>query len=78
MDASAALVKSKPWLARGVAGSVFMPITSAITPKGMLTANSQGHGPKARMLDAIVGPSVKAVPTTIALWPRPRPSMRLG
>ena len=32
----------------------------------------------ARMPDAIVGPSVKAVPTTSALWPKPRPSMCVG
>jgi len=36
-------------------------------------ANSQLHGPIARMPEAIVGPSVKAVATTIALRPKPRP-----
>ena len=30
------------------------------------------------MPEAIVGPSVKAVPTTSALWPKPRPSMWVG
>ncbi len=44
----------------------------------MLTANSQVHGPNARMAEAIVGPKVNAVATTSALWPKPRPSSRLG
>ena len=44
----------------------------------MLIANSQGHGPSARMPEAMVGPSVVAIATTSALEPKPRPSRRLG
>ncbi|MGY4593782.1 hypothetical protein ACVWXL_001528 [Bradyrhizobium sp. GM22.5] len=44
----------------------------------MLTANSHGHGPSARIAEAIEGPKVKAVATTSALWPKPRPSIRPG
>ena len=54
------------------------PIRIATRPKGMLTANSQVHGPIARMPEATVGPSVKAVATTSALYPKPRPSKRPG
>ena len=65
LAASNAPGKSKAWLARGVRGKVFSPIAIATRPKGMLTANSQGHGPSARMPEAMVGPSVKAVATTM-------------
>ena len=50
----------------------------AMTPKGMLIANSHGHVPNDRIAEAIVGPNVNAVPTTSALWPKPRPSMWVG
>jgi len=70
--------KSKPYVAVGVRGNVFKPIRIATTPKGMLMANSQLQGPIARMPEAIVGPSVKAVATTIALRPKPRPCKRPG
>jgi hypothetical protein len=65
--AIAAPRKSKACFARGIAGSVLMPIASAIRPKGRLTANSHGHEPMARMPEAMVGPKLKAVATTIAL-----------
>src|SRR5829696_2881787 len=45
---SAALAKSNPCFARGVFGKVFRPIQIAITPKGMLIANSHGHVRKDR------------------------------
>ena len=66
-DAIDAPGKSNGCSARGVCGSVFRPIAIAIRPIGMLIANSHGHGPSARMPDAIVGPSVVAVATTSAL-----------
>ena len=64
--------------ARGVSGRVFRPIQIAITPNGMLTANSHGQVPTERIAEAMVGPRVNAVPTTSALWPKPRPSMWVG
>ena len=65
--AIAAPRKSKACLARGVGGNVLSPIASAIRPKGRLIANSHGHEPTARMPEAMVGPRLKAVATTIAL-----------
>ncbi len=50
----------------------------AIRPNGMLIANSHGQVPIERIAEAIVGPSVNAVPTTSALWPKPRPNMWVG
>src|SRR5208337_3206968 len=47
-------------------GSVPPASTSATTPNGTLTANSQGHGPTDRIIDATVGPIANAVPTIIA------------
>ena len=44
----------------------------------LFTAKSHGHGPIARIAEAIDGPKVKAVATTSALWPNPRPCMRPG
>ena len=41
-------------------------------------ANSQVQGPIARRPEATVGPRVKAVATTSALSPKPRPSRRPG
>ena len=75
---NAAPGKSNACFARGVFGNVFSPIQIAIRPKGMLMANSQGHVPIARMPEAMVGPSVNAVATTSALWPKPRPSIWVG
>ncbi len=76
--ASSAPGKSKACVALGVRGNVFRPIRIATSPNGMLTPNSQPQGPTARMREAIVGPSVKAVATTIALYPKPRPCRRPG
>src|SRR3954451_24380211 len=73
-----ALTKSNACAARGVFGRVFRPIATAITPNGRLIANSHGQLPTARTADAIVGPNVIAVPTTNALWPKPRPIIRVG
>ena len=65
--ANAAPTKSKRCEARGVCGSVLIPIAIATTPIGMLIANSHGQGPSARMPAATVGPAVVAVATTSAL-----------
>ena len=46
---SAALAKSNACFARGVFGKVFRPIQIAITPNGILIANSHGHVPIARI-----------------------------
>ena len=45
---------------------------------GVSVEHYHGQGPSARIPEAIVGPNVKAVPTTNALWPNPRPSIRVG
>src|SRR6266404_735786 len=76
LAANSAPGKSKAWVALGVRGNVFRPIKIATRPKGMLRANSQLHGPIARMPEATVGPSVNAVATTSALYPKPRPCER--
>ena len=62
----------------GFSGRVVQPIASAAMPMGMLTPNSQGHGPTARIPEAMVGPSAREAETTMALRPMPRPRLRWG
>ncbi len=75
---SRALIPSNLRSARGFDGRESRARTSAASPTGMLTANSQGQGPTARIAEATLGPTAAAAETTMAFTPMPRPSRRLG